>query len=73
MSEPIDNPVSDIYTSTNTPEQLAIANALQLEAAQRRASRFGFGQICTAHAQTAISQLSIKIPTSPLHSATSIS
>jgi len=59
-------------------ENVAIANALQLKAFRRRASRSGvsvfwpifYNVMC---AQSAISQLSIKILTSPLDSATQIS
>jgi len=56
-------------------ENVAIANALQLEAAWRRASRSGLllDNFVLHMPQTAISQLPVKMLTSPLHSATSIS
>jgi len=54
---------------------VAIANALQLETARRRASRSGLfwpSLYCT-WAKTAISQFPVKILTLPLDSATPIS
>jgi len=68
-------PANKSITTNKNTKKAAIVNALQYEAARRRLNRFGLRWLILycACAQTVMSQLPIKILTSPLDLATLIS